>query len=175
MSKAKKSFLTYLMPLLTAALLLSLVSISIYRLYTQSHTIINDLIVDHIEELTRIFKEIDTDCHIIGFNHEKNYIDFLNVKSFEGSEIGSMNLAYPDQWKGPYIQDNPTIQEKLYVVIVTKHGYYIAPGDGVELSDGKVIGKDIILNAETDFNSLTKGNGLLANNNQPLVCMFKSF
>ena len=60
---------------------------------------------------------------IYGFDYQKNPINFLNIKSFEGSEVTSMNLTFPDQWEGPYLSDNPTIQQKDYLIVKTKKGY----------------------------------------------------
>lgn len=174
MSTLRRNFLTYLMPVLTVILILSLVVIAGFRLYTQLGTITNAMIVDHVEELTDIFQRIDKECQIIGFEHEKNNIDFLNVVKFVGSEVGSMNLTYPNNWQGPYVKDNPTVQEKQYVVVVTKDGYYIAPGDGIELANGKVIGKDIIINKESDFAQLTGDPEALQYNDQPMVRKFKN-
>jgi len=173
MSLLRKNTLTYVMPIVTASLLFILVVIAMYRLYTQIETIANDMIVDHVEELADIFKKIDKECQIIGFEHEKDYIDFLNVTKFTGSEVGSMNLAYPSQWQGPYLKDNLTVQEKPYVVIVAKTGYYIAPADGVVLANGKVIGKDIVLNKDSDFDALVRDPEALLYNNQPMTRKFK--
>ena len=64
------------------------------------------------------------------------------VKSFEGSEVGSLNLAYPKKWQGPYLGDNPTFQGKAYQIIRTKNGYFVTPGDGIMLPNGLVIGRD---------------------------------
>ncbi|MCK5632726.1 hypothetical protein KAH94_03190, partial [bacterium] len=84
----------------------------------------------------------------------KNPINFLNIEKFVGSEVGSMNLAYPKQWEGPYLNDNPTIQEKEYMVVRTKKGYFITPGQGVRLGNGKVIGKDIIIDENSEIFSM---------------------
>jgi len=124
-----------------------------------SSTIIVVLIAQEVAQLKTIFEKIDASCGILGFDNEKNSIDFLTVISFVSSEIGSMNLKHPKGWQGPYLQDNPTIQGKYYQIVQTRTGYYIAPGDGVKLSNGKIIGKDIILNKDTDFLKLLSKNG----------------
>lgn len=173
MSLLRKNILTYLMPLITASLLAILFAIAMYRYYTQMETITNDIIVDHVEELADIFKKIDKECQIIGFEHEKNYIDFLNVGTFKGSEVGSMNLAYPSNWQGPYLKTNPTVQDTLYTVVVAKTGYYVTPGDGIVLANGKVIGKDIIINKDSDFDALLNDPEALLYNNQPMARKFK--
>ena len=53
--------------------------------------------------------------------------------------------------EGPYVQDNPTIQEEMYVILHNKSGYYIVPGDGVKLLNGKVVGTDVVLDYQTDM------------------------
>jgi hypothetical protein len=139
----------------------------------RSKTIKDDIISHDIIILSEIFKRIDKKCGIIGFEHEKSYIDFLNVKSFIGSEIGAMNLMYPDEWEGPYLKDNPTVQEKLYQVVNTKDNYYIIPSNGVELSNGKIIGQDIILNKYSDIKEMIEGDGDLISQGRPLAGIIK--
>jgi hypothetical protein len=79
----------------------------------------------------------------------------LNVKEFSGAEVGPMNLAYPERWEGPYLEDNPTMQEKEYLIVRTKRGYFITPGEGVILPNGKDVGKDkIVLNEDTNIRIL---------------------
>jgi uncharacterized protein YkvS len=134
-----------------ASIIVVLLGITVYTFVIRSKHATNESIVKHVEELTGIFEKINKTCGIIDFLHETNYVDFLTVKSFTGSQIGSMNLKYPDKWEGPYIQDNPVIQGKLYQIIKSKDAIIIAPGDGVELSNGKIIGKDIIINQDTDI------------------------
>lgn len=166
----KKNYFTMLVSGLAIILLFSS---SLYFLYRRSETIVNDVVIEHIEELADIFKKIDETAGIVGFEHEKNYIDFLTVISFVGSEVGSMNLQNPSGWDGPYLKDNPTIQEKYYVIIAGKQGYYIAPDNGVVLSNGKVIGKDIILNKDTDFEAIAKDPELVLHKDKALVRKIK--
>lgn len=127
---------------------------SLYQLMRQSRTNIDQLIVQDVAKLQKIFAQIQHDCVISGFEHDMNYIDFLTVEKFVGSEIGSMNLLHPDRWKGPYLKDNFTMQQEQYVVMKTKSGYYIVPGHGVKLSNGKVMGRDVIITPETDIEKM---------------------
>ena len=132
-------------------LFMLLFSISIYKLY-QTNIQSSDVVIStQVQKLKTIFNQIHQDCGIIDFEHEQNHIDFLTVETFVGSEIGSMNLLYPKEWKGPYVQDNPTIQEQQYLILENKSGYFIVPGDGVELANGSIIGEDFILDYETDM------------------------
>jgi len=119
----------------------------------------DEIMVGQIQKIASLLKKIDNECGIIGFEDEggsrkKCYIDFLTIKSFIGSEAGSVNLLHPEKWQGPYIEDNPTIQEHYYYVIKIKDTYYIVPGDGVKLSNGKVIGKDIIIDSNSDIEKM---------------------
>lgn len=171
--KNKKIITHYVLPAVSAALLLLLFVVAIYRLKQDAQNFSNQLIVDHIEQLSNIFKRIDASCKIIDFEHEKNYIDFLNVSGFVGSEVGSMNLAHAERWEGPYLKENPTMQEQQYVIVVTPKGHYIAPGDGVRLANGKVIGRDIILDKNTDFEKLIKDPETLQFDKRPMAALIK--
>jgi hypothetical protein len=147
--------------LISSALLTGLFFLTWYQFTKEARVIINQVIVADITQLKAIFDRIDTECGILGFDHERNYIDFLTVKSFVSSEVGAMNLIAPEKWQGPYVQDNPTVQSKKYEIIRTKKGYYIVPGTGVQLSNGKVMGKDITITSATDIETLaTQVDGL---------------
>ncbi|MBI2352647.1 hypothetical protein HYV11_00195 [Candidatus Dependentiae bacterium] len=121
----------------------------------------DSIIVQDIKKLQHIFLEIDKDCKIVNFEHVKNYIDFLTVQQFVGSQVGSMSLLHPSRWRGPYVTQTPTVDEQQYLVLKNKNGYYVIPGDGVVLANGKTIGKDIFLNEKTDIEALLRDpNGL---------------
>jgi hypothetical protein len=91
---------------------------------------------------------------IIDFDNQKNSINFLNVAKFTGSEVGPMNLAHPEKWEGPYLQDNPTMQHIAYQVVSTKKGYFITPGEGVKLPNNKIVGKDIVLDKKANIEAM---------------------
>lgn len=135
--------------------------ITLVVLWRQAGSWQDQLIDEHVLSLRNIFMQIDADCEIIDFEHQKNYIDFLNVIKFEGSEVGPMNLVRPENWKGAYVQDNPTMQEKYYQVVRTFKGYYIVPGEGVQLSNGKIIGKDIIFDEQADISAMIQDRNAL--------------
>jgi len=146
---------------------LFLLSLTIF--WWQGKNQIDYLIASDIKTLEEIFERINETAGIVGFEHQKNYIDFLNVVSFVGSEVGPMNLKYPDKWEGPYLADNPTMQEKYYQVVKTRQGYFIVPGDGVELSNGKVIGKDIVFEPDTDIFAMMRDPEYLLYENEVLA------
>jgi len=126
-------------------------------------------ITSDIPILVGIFEKINDTCGIISFEHEVNYIDFLNVISFEGSRIGSMNLRYPDKWAGPYLAENPTIQEKFFEIIKTKDGYYIFPGNGIQFANGSRMGTDISIGSESAIELFLAEGGPLNYKGKPLA------
>jgi hypothetical protein len=162
----KNSWYAYLF----GALLVLIAGVSIYFLLWRSKAIVDDVVVEDVQHLQQIFKKINDRCGIINFDYQKNLIDFLTVKSFVSSEIGTMNLAYANNWEGPYVQDNPEIEGKYYQIIKTIKGYFITPGDGVKLANGKVIGSDIVLDYNTDIEKLMMDpTALQSYNKKPLA------
>ena len=137
--------------LVSSSLIAGLFFLTWYQFKKEARVVINQVIMEHIAQLKTIFDRIDTECGILGFDHDKNYIDFLTVTSFVSSEIGAMNLISPEKWQGPYVHDNLTVQTKKYEIVRTKNGYYIVPGTGVQLSNGKIMGKDVVITPTTDI------------------------
>lgn len=160
-------------PIITIVILAILFVIVGYNFYYQSRDYSSDLITRDLATLQTIFKKIDKECRILSFDSKKNPINFLNVGSFEGSEVGSMNLAYPKQWKGPYVEKNPHVQGIEYQIVQTKKGLFITPGDGVYLPNRKTIGKDFVLNENSDIQSMMKDENSLMHKGQPLAVELK--
>lgn len=154
-------FYGYITPLLTITLFTVLLGISVFSLIYRSGGATASIIEGDLHVLADVFKQIDKDCRIIDFDYTLNRINFLNVKEFSGSEVGPVNLAYPKNWKGPYLADNPTIQEIEYLVVVTNKGYYITPGTGVRLPNGAIVGRDFALDKNSDINTLMQVGGPL--------------
>jgi len=159
----------YITPILTIILLVVLVGISIFTLMHKSSNNTATLIDRDLPVLVDVFYRIDQDCKILYFDYPLNRINFLNVKSFTGSEIGEMHLAYPERWKGPYLNENPMIQGHEYVIVVTHKGCFITPGTEVQLPNGKVMGIDVVLNEDADIESMMKPDGLLYYEGTPLA------
>lgn len=153
--KRRGGMMRSLVMIATIGLFIILVGISIFNAMFSSKDYVADLIVRDVNKLATIFEHIDKHCKILSFEYQKNPINFLNVKEFSGSEVGPMNLAHPERWEGPYLEDNPTMQEKEYLIVRTKKGYFITPGEGVILPNGKEIGKDnLVLNEDTNIRML---------------------
>ena len=141
----------YIVPALTALLFVILIGISIFAMRYRTEQRAGDMMIEDVGILARVFEQINSDCTILSFDYQKNKINFLNVGSFAGSEVGPMNLAHPGNWRGPYLKDNPTVQDKEYEVVHTEKGYFITPGTGVRLPNGKVVGIDITLDEHADI------------------------
>ncbi len=159
----------YSLPLIVALVLGAILAFAIKYLLYESRTITNRLIVDDIARLDSIFKRIDEQCKIMGFDRQTNPIDFLTVEKFVGSEIGSMSLMLPKNWQGPYAEDNPSVQGKVYEIVRTQKGYFIAPGTGVRLNNGSIIGKDIVLDENVDIEAMMQDPQKLNYEGKPLA------
>ena len=142
---------------------------SFYSLFYLARVEKNELIFQQANKLVEILTRIDKSCGIIGFDGEKNPVNFLNIKSFAGSEVGPINLARPQNWQGPYLTANPTIQDKHFYILKTRKGLYLVPGDGVKLSNRKVLGTDIIITANTDIQELLQQQSGLWYQGKPLI------
>lgn len=140
-------------------------------LWFQAKQVTNTVIAHDIALLEGILRDIDKTCGIIGFEHDNNYVDFLTVRSFVGSAVGAMNLRKPRNWRGPYVSENPSVQTKLYQIVRTMHGYVLMPGNGVKLSSGLVVGKDIVITAQTDIEQLMASGQLKNRDGRPLAVL----
>jgi len=149
--KIRQSSHRYFWSSVTIGIIILLVGITIFNYGRQARSYQANIIAKDIGRLVAIFELIDKDCKIMSFDAQISPINFLNVKSFEGSEVGSMNLAYPTQWKGPYLEQHPEMQDINYQVVVTRKGYFITPGNGVQLPNGKTVGKDLVLTEHSDI------------------------
>ncbi len=149
----KRQVIAQGIPFLIGILFVILIAIALAVTWYRTPLDITDQMVQDIHQLKKIVEQIDHDALIIDFDYQQNWINFLHIKKggFVGSEVGSANLAYPDKWNGPYLDENPTLQEKEYMVVRTNQGYFITPGDGVTLPNGKIIGKDIMLDENADI------------------------
>ncbi len=142
---------SYIISIVTSLFLAGLLFMTIVNVFMRTRESTGQLITRDIQVLTDIFKQIHETCTIIDFDYQKNRINFLNVGSFIGSEVGPMNLVHPERWQGPYVADNPTMQAIEYQVVRTKKGYFITPGQNVKLPNGKIIGTDVILDEDANI------------------------
>ncbi len=158
---------TYRMIIMGAVIGVLCVTIGNIWYRTRESTGLN--MVQDIALLHDIFKRIHEHCTILGFDYQKNPINFLNVVQFTSSEVGPMNLAHPHAWQGPYREDNPHMQGLEYQIVRTKKGYFITPGQGVKLPNGNVIGRDILLDENADIEAMMGNEQQLQFRAEPLA------
>ena len=158
-----------------AVVFMCIFSFVVYKFLGQAKRANDELIADHVAQLHHIFQKINSSCKITGFRHQKDHIDFLNVISFEGSVVGPMNLLEPKKWQGPYVKETLTMSGKDYQIIKAKTGYYIAPGDGVKLSNGKVIGSTLMITPLSDIESMIRDPQALFSNGKPLAARIETY
>jgi hypothetical protein len=166
---SKKSVL----PWIVGPIFVTFFLISVITLWRSSRMSFDEVAHQDIMHLQDIFKQIQKDCYIVDFEHVINHIDFLNIQSFTDKKVGSMELAFPKRWKGPYLKKNLRVQNKLYAVLKNKQGYFIVPGYGVRLANGKVIGKTLILDQNSDMKQLMKDEQGLDSENGVLAARIK--
>lgn len=117
----------------------------------------------------KILHEIDKNCKITKLLGTRNTIDFLNIKEFTGNTVGSIQLADPEKWKGPYLDHVPTYNNVPLVLAHTASGLYIIPGNGTILSDGSIMGNDVVIDIMTDMKNIdTQFPGLITRNKESL-------
>lgn len=112
--------------------------------------------------------QIDQECNILSIRPGRAAIDFLTVEKFAGSTVGCFNLAYPKKWKGPYLQQNPSIQGKPYDIVRVMEGFYVLPGAGVKLPNGLVMGKDVVIRPDSRVSAMLQPGGQLNYKDQAL-------
>jgi len=154
--------------ILASTLFVGLALLSGVGLYLSSKSSRGVIIAADVERIAKIMQEIHADCKIISFDEQQTIVDFLNVGCFAGSKVGSINLAYPNKWQGPYLKENPTIHEKSYMIVTTDNGIFVTPGNGVKLPSRKKIGTDIVLDKHADIHHLIT-SGVLQYNGRPLA------
>lgn len=160
----------YLWPVVTGIIFIGFFVATTVYYYRATLTYNDEIIAQNIEQLKDIFIRINDTCKIQGFEHDIDNIDFLNTVSFVGNQVGPMILTYPQFWKGPYLEKNIEIQGKPYQVVKTQKGYYIVPGEGVKLYNGKILGLTIKISPSTDIDMLIKDpETLLSKEGKPLA------
>lgn len=167
------SFKKLWLPASVSIIFLILIGFVIFSFKYRMRETVGFGIAEDVEMLQKIFERIDDECGIIGFDYQKNPINFLTVKSFSSSEVGSMNLMYPERWQGPYVDDNPVMQNIEYQIVKTKKGYFITPGEGVKLPNGKIVGKDLILDENADILRMMVDKEALYYKNESLAAFLK--
>lgn len=158
-----------LMPVLAVTLFCVFIIVAIFNTFVSTKNYEGEIMHKDVARIVEALLQIERDCKIISLEAQKNSINFLNVKSFAGSQVGPINLKHPDRWQGPYLDVNPSMQSIEYVLIRTQKGYFVVPGEGVKLPNGKIIGKDIKIDENADIAAMIKDEKLLLYKGQALA------
>lgn len=164
-----KMFLKKYFTLFSSTLLLMLAAIFVFRLMNNKPYFMASVMSEDLAKLSKIFQQIDETCNILSVSRERCTVDFLTVEKFVGSEIGCLNLAFPENWKGPYVPVNPRFQEQHYELISVDEGLFIVPGNKVKLPTGYIMGKDIVISRTTPMKKLIASGGMLNYKGQALA------
>ncbi len=158
-----------IMPLIVLVLFGIFVTVAIINTLSGSKQALTSVIQQNEKTIVEKLELIERTCKIINVEQTKNPINFLTVGSFDGSQVGPLNLKHPERWQGPYLSSNPTAQGKDFMLVRTKNGYFVVPGDGVRLPSGKIMGSDIQLDEHSDIAAMMTDGGLLYHNGMSLA------
>jgi hypothetical protein len=145
----------------SSLILLVLLALFIYKVMHNRAYYLSSVIEQDVTIIAKVLASIDKDCGILSLSREHLPVNFLTVKSFVGSSVGGLNLAYPQKWQGPYLQINPTHQERFYDLIQTNEGLFLLPGLGVSLPSGLVMGRDVKPGFDVSIKKMLEKGGVL--------------
>ncbi|MBD3231276.1 hypothetical protein GF322_01305 [Candidatus Dependentiae bacterium] len=160
-------------PIFSISLFALLILLFVVKIFHNKPYFAAAIITTDIKKIVNALNNIDDDCSILKIKDKNNFIDFLNITKFTGSEVGPLNLAYPKNWRGPYLYDNPTMQGKLYRIVRTKEGIFIVPGDFVKLPNGLHVGKDFKIDYNSSILKMIDKGGALNYKGRPLAAKLK--
>jgi hypothetical protein len=152
----------------SSTLLAFLLLIFFLKIYQDTSSVRVSVMREDLEVLQQILNRIDKECNILNVRSKGADLDFFTVEKFTGSNVGCLNLAYPKNWRGPYLQQDPTMDGRFYEILRARDGYFIVPGQGVRLPNGLVMGKDVMLSDQVRLEDLLKSGGVLNYNGQAL-------
>lgn len=145
----------------SSSFLVALMILSISRLFMDRAETTANVIHEQIAAINQVLNDIDRNCNILTVRGPSTSIDFLTVEKFVGSTIGGLNLAHPQKWSGPYMQQIPVIQGKPYQIARVYEGYCIMPGNGVVLPNHEKIGEDLVITPNTPITPMIQPGGAL--------------
>lgn len=147
--------------LFSSVILITLMSVFLFKVIYNRAYYLSSIIEQDVTLIAKMLTTVDKNCTILSVTSERTPINFLTVKSFVGSNVGGLNLAYPQKWAGPYLEINPTHQQRFYDLIQTYEGLFIIPGYGVKLPNGLIMGKDIHIDFNTSVKKMLAQKGAL--------------
>ncbi|MCF7899375.1 hypothetical protein K9L05_01870 [Candidatus Babeliales bacterium] len=156
----KKNFKRYF-PIISVAIFVLVIGVFVFQFIYHKPYYVSGVISEDLISIYNALKKIDTECDILNIANNDVTIDFLTVEKFIGSQVGGLNLAHPERWKGPYLKEDPTLFGIYYRLLKSKDGYFIVPGNGAKLPNGYKIGKDFNLNKNSFISKIMDKEGQL--------------
>jgi len=133
----------------------------IFKVYYEKPNVIASSIQEDVKSIHKALVDIDKACSVLSMRGERIELNFFTVAKFVGSEIGGLQLAYPEKWKGPYLHYNPHFQQKIYELVTAQDGLFIVPGLHIKLPNGYVVGRDFPITALTRVLPMLEAGGYL--------------
>lgn len=146
-------------PIISGAILGTLLLLFAHQIITERPFLYTALIQSDLERISKSLNFIDEQCAISDIKYDRLAITFLSSAKEAMAERAGLVLEHPEKWDGPYSIDNPTVQARPYELLRAADGYYLVPGNGVKLPNGKIMGQDIIITAQTMVDDMLKDNG----------------
>lgn len=150
-----------------------LLAVFLIKVWYQKGEVATSALAQDLLTIERILNKIDKDCNILSIRPTGAIVDFLTVKSFTGSMVGPLNLAYSKKWQGPYVERIPSFRGVAYEIVHVADGYFVVPGNGVKLPNGVVIGNDIIFTHTMTLQNELKSGGKLYYKNERFAIPLK--
>lgn len=149
--KKNSSLLNNHMVMLIGFFMLAFASWMVFKRIHKTHSPKEEFLI-----AANIIRSIDNDCKIIKLIGNNNPVNFFNIKEFSGNTIGSIQIADPLKWHGPYLDYIPSYNDVPLSLVNTASGLYIVPGNGTLLENGKIMGTDIIIDQNTNMDEIIK-------------------
>ena len=121
-----------------------------------------------LHRIASALRALDTDCYITDMRVGLHPVSVLTRRSLADGPF-YIELKESKNWKGPYLKNSPTLQDKPYQLLKTNKSLFVVPGEGVELPSGLVVGTDIEWHADTDVTALTRSGGSLFYKSGPVA------
>lgn len=145
----------------SSIILIVLLTLFVFKIIYHRPYYLASVIEQDLTRIADVLAHVDKKCSILSINGQRMPVNFLTVKQFVGSAVGGLNLAYPQKWEGPYLQTNPTHQQRFYEIVQTHDGIFLVPGDGVVLPNGLQMGRDIVLKYDASLKKMLSVGGEL--------------
>jgi len=121
-----------------------------------------------VEALSRF----DTDCGLKKVLPGIHALDFLTMSYLPVDSLAGFDIQNVRAWQGPYLKTVPVVDGRPYVLLATESGLFVAPSYGVRLPSGKLLGRDVVWDWQSDIDAMTADDAPLSHQGEPLARKF---